>query len=299
MRVLLAGSTGVIGRRVIPLLREQGHQVTALTRDGRQLASLMAAGAEPAVADAFGAAQLSAAVLDAAPDVVMHQLSDLAGADLAANAKLRRAGTRNLVDAAHAAGVRRIVAQSISWAYAPAESTGDAAPAAALPAVESEPLDLHAAEPRRTTVSGVAALEAAVAEAPEWVVLRYGTLYGPGSWYARDGARGVDARARVLAADANVTSFIHVDDAAAAAVAALDWPTGAVNVCDDEPAAGRSWLPVFCRMVGAPDPDVNDADVDDAERAPWARGADNGYARSLGLTLRFASWRAGFADGLG
>ncbi|WIX98842.1 NAD(P)-dependent oxidoreductase [Amycolatopsis mongoliensis] len=189
-------------------------------------------------------------------------------------------GTRNLVDAAKAAGVRRIVAQSISWAYEPGDG----------PATEDTPLDRHGAPDRLATVRGIESLETAVAELPEWVVLRYGTLYGPGTWYERGALVAEQAQAGTLPATADVSSFVHVDDAASAAVAALDWPAGAVNVCDDEPAPGHEWVPVFCAAVGAPAP----ARVD-AARTGWARGADNTRARTeLGWVPSRSSWRDGF-----
>jgi nucleoside-diphosphate-sugar epimerase len=277
VRILLAGSTGVVGRRLVPLLVADGHHVTALTRYPERVPALRAAGAEPAVVDVRDAGALAETVRDTAPEVVVHQLTDLGAADLAANAELRVTGTRHLVDAALAAGTRRIVAQSIAWAYA----GGDG------PADENTPLDLDAPEPRATSVRGVAALEAAVRRAPEWVVLRYGMFHGPDTWFAPDGLRADDARAGRLVADGDVTSFLHVEDAAAAAVDALDWPSAAVNVCDDEPAAGRDWVPVFCAAVGAPTPPSADA-----PRRPWARGADNRRAREqLGWSPRHPSWR--------
>jgi len=141
-------------------------------------------------------------------------------------------------------------------------------------------------------VQGVAALEDAVREAPEWVVLRYGLLYGPGTWYSRGGLRAEQAARGELAADGDVSSFVRVDDAAGAAAEALSWPTGFVNVCDDLPAAGRAWVPAFCRAVGAAEP-VAAA----GERHGWARGADNRYARKeLDWTPAYPSWREGFAE---
>ncbi|MCK2221248.1 NAD(P)-dependent oxidoreductase [Actinomadura sp. ATCC 31491] len=281
LRVFLAGGAGVLGRRVIPLLTAAGHTVVATTRSPRRTGLLRDLEAEPVRVDAHDAGALAAAVRAAAPDVVLHQLTDLAGGDLAANARLREQGTRNLVAAALAAGVRRIVAQSICWTYVPGDG----------PAAESVPLDLGATEPRRTTVAGVAALEAAARELPEWVVLRYGMLYGPGTWFAPDGLRAAQAREGALRAGADVTSFVHVDDAATAAVTALGWPSGAVNVCDDEPAPAREWLPAFCRAVGAPPPPASDA-----PRDPAARGADNRHARrELGWRPAYPSWREGFA----
>jgi nucleoside-diphosphate-sugar epimerase len=272
MHVLLAGATGVVGRRVLPGLVGRGHRVTALTRDPFRAAALRAAGAVPVVADVFDADAVIATVGAAAPDVVMHQLTDLRDGDRAANARLREVGTRHLVDAARAAGVPRIVAQSIAWAYV----AGDG------PATEEIPL--------RAAMPGVPQLEAAVAELPEWVVLRYGLLYGPGTWYAPDGLAADQARAGELTAGDDVTSFVHVDDAASAALDALTWPSGPTNVCDDEPASGRAWVPAFCRAVGAPPPHVER----DGLPQDWARGADNHRARRLGWTPRHPSWREGF-----
>ncbi|MGI5325204.1 NAD-dependent epimerase/dehydratase family protein [Actinomadura nitritigenes] len=280
--VFVAGATGVLGRRVLPLLLAEGHRVTGLTRGGAGAAAVRAAGAAPVIGDVYDRDGLARLVAASAPDVVMHQLTDLADGSGDANARMRTTGTRNLVDAAAAAGVRRIVAQSIAWAY---EGGQD-------PADETEPLDLSAPAPRKTTVDGVVALETAVRELPEWVVLRYGLLYGPGTWYATGGLMASAAAAGTLPADGDVSSFVHADDAAAAAVQALDWPSGAVvNVVDDEPATAREWVPVFCEAVGGPPPEP----VAAGGRTPWARGADNHYARKhLGWVPVHASWRSGF-----
>lgn len=195
---------------------------------------------------------------------------------------MRTLGTRNLVDAAQAAGVQRVVAQSISWAYEPGTD----------PAAENAPLDLDGGPDRRGTVEGVASLESAVAELPEWVVLRYGTLYGPGTWYTRGGLMAQLAEAGKLPANADVSSWLHVEDAASAAVQALSWPSGPVNICDDDPAAGSDWVPAFCAAIGAPEPEQSRT-----ERTGWARGADNTKARKeLGWTPSRLSWREGFAE---
>jgi nucleoside-diphosphate-sugar epimerase len=270
MHILLAGATGAVGRRIVPLLLERGDRVTGLTRSAARADDLRRAGVEPAVVDVVEGSALTAAVQAAAPDVVMHQLTDLSAENRAANARLRVVGTRNLVDAAHAAGVRRIVAQSIAFGYQ--DGPG--------PAPENTPL--------RPDLVGVPELESAVAELPEWVVLRYGLFYGPGTWYAADAVMADRARAGKLVADESVTSFLHIDDAAAAALAALDWPNGAVNICDDEPAPGREWVPAFCTAVGAPPPPLA------VTRTPGARGADNHRARALGWRPALPSWRAGF-----
>jgi len=284
MRIFLAGATGVIGRRVVPLLAGRGHSVTGLARRASDVEWLRGLGAEAALADVYDADGLRRAVGLAAPDVVMHQLTDLKGGNFQANSEMRTTGTRHLVDAALAAGVRRVVAQSIAWVYSAGE----------VPATEDVPLDLGATGSRLRTVQGVAALEAAVREAPEWVVLRYGIVYGPGTWYSRGGLMAERAARGELAADGDVSSFVHVDDAAGAAAEALAWPCGFVNVCDDEPAAGRDWVPAFRRAVGAAEPVVDSAAG--AGRHGWARGADNGYARKeLNWVPAYPSWREGFA----
>jgi len=282
MRVFLAGATGVIGRRVVPLLVGRGHSVTGLVRRPADADWLRGLGASAVVGDVFDRDGVLRAVRSAAPDVVMHQLTDLKGGNFRANSEMRTTGTRLLVDAALAAGVRRIVAQSIAWVYEAGEA----------PATEDVPLDLGAEGSRLRSVQGVAALEGVVREAPEWVVLRYGLLYGPGTWYSRGGLMAERAARGELAADRDVSSFVHADDAAGAAAQALSWPTGFVNVCDDVPAAGREWVPAFCRAVGAAEPVAADG-----ERHGWARGADNRYARKeLDWTPAYPSWREGFAE---
>ena len=283
MRVFLAGATGVIGRRVVPLLVGRGHSVTGLVRRPADADWLRGLGADAVLGDVFDADGVRRAVRSAAPDVVMHQLTDLKGGNFRANSEMRTTGTRHLMDAALAAGVRRVVAQSIAWVYQAGEA----------PATEDVPLDLGSEGSRLRSVQGVAALEGAVREAPEWVVLRYGLLYGPGTWYSRCGLMAERAARGELAADGDVSSFVHVDDAAGAAAEALSWPAGFVNVCDDVPAAGREWVPAFCRAVGAAEPALSAG----GERHGWARGADNRYARKeLNWTPAYPSWREGFAE---
>lgn len=280
MRVFLAGATGVIGRALVPLLLEAGHQVTGTSRTTRGAARLDAAGATGIVLDAFDREAVTDALLTAAPDVLVHQLTALGDGSPADNARIRRDGTRNLVDAAHKAGVGRIVAQSIAWAYEP----GD------LPADETVPLDLSAPPPRATTIGGVHALETAAAEISDHVILRYGTLYGPGTWYAPQGLMVARLRAGELPADDAVTSFVHVHDAAGAALLALAWPSGPVNIVDHEPAPARAWVPVLAAALGGPVPAPGHG------RAGWERGARNHKAAALGWHPRHPSWRTGFHD---
>jgi nucleoside-diphosphate-sugar epimerase len=219
-RIFVAGAAGVIGRRLTPLLVLRGYEVIGTTRSADKAPRIEALGAKAAVVDVFDAAALTHAVSRARPEVVIHQLTDLPprldparmAQALEANARIRREGTHNLVAAAVAAGVTRLIAQSIAWVYAPGRT----------PHVESDPLDLGATGTRAITVNGVAALEDAVLQHPRigGVVLRYGRLYGPGT--------GVSDAAR----DADVG--VHVDAAAHAALLAIDRGSGAYNVADSD-----------------------------------------------------------------
>ncbi|MFD1544864.1 NAD-dependent epimerase/dehydratase family protein [Nonomuraea guangzhouensis] len=213
MHVFVAGASGAVGRLLVPLLIGAGHRVTGGSRSDAGLESLRAQGATPVRVDVFDAAATQRALADAAPDAIIHQLTALSGGALAENSRIRRVGTRNLVDAAKEAGVGRIVAQSIAWAYEP----GDA------PATESVPLDVSAAEPRAGMVGGVRALEETSAELEHHVILRYGMFYGPGTWYSPDGLAAARLRGEAaagfpgkLVANDAVTSFLHVADAARA-----------------------------------------------------------------------------------
>ncbi len=213
-RIFLAGATSVVGRRLTPLLTRAGHAVAGTTRSADKAAALRAQNVDPIVVDVFDADALARVVAAHRPDVVIHQLTDLPKdldprlmtAAIGRNARIRDEGTRNLVAAALAAGVPRIVAQSIAWAYAPGPE----------PHGEGDPLDADAQGDRRTTVRGVIALEAAVLSTPgiEGVVLRYGQLYGPGAHSP------VPSKA----------SPLHVDAAAHAALLAIDRGRGTYNI---------------------------------------------------------------------
>jgi nucleoside-diphosphate-sugar epimerase len=220
MKIFLAGAAGAIGRRLTPLLIKTGHHVTGTTRSRDKAVLLNDVGAVPVVVDAFDAAALREAVAEAAPDVVIHQLTDLPAAPgtpgyaegLERNRRIRVEGTRNLIDAAKAAGVRRVIAQSIGFIYAPASGAR----------VESDALDPSTDPARRGTVDGVRALERAVLETfgIDGVVLRFGFFYGPGTWN--------EARPKGAA--------IHVDAAAQATLLAVTkGEPGIYNIAEDDP----------------------------------------------------------------
>jgi nucleoside-diphosphate-sugar epimerase len=220
MNVFLAGGTGVIGRLLIPLLVKAGHAVVATTRRAERAGNLRKLGAAPVVIDVFDAKGLTAAVTAAKPDVIIHQLTDLTEAPgtqgydaaLARNARLRIEGTRNLVTTAKAAGVKRLIAQSIAFVYASGEGARR----------EDDPLDLSAQASRKMTVDGVAALEEATLSLPEGIVLRYGFLYGPGTWFANE---------------RRASPALYVDPAAQAALLAVTrGKRGIYNIAEDDGA---------------------------------------------------------------
>ncbi len=219
--IFLAGATGAIGRRLVPQLLGAGYAVFGTTRSADKARDLGASGVHPVVVDVFDADALKHAVELVRPDVVIHQLTDLPpsvdsarGADFAArNARIRREGTANLVQAALGASVKRMIAQSIAWAYAAGNEPLD----------EDAPLDLTAPEPRSISVAGVAALEAAVLRETSFmtgIVLRYGRIYGPGT--------GADLP--------GTAPTVHVDAAAHAAFLAVEAGSqGIYNIAEPGP----------------------------------------------------------------
>jgi nucleoside-diphosphate-sugar epimerase len=309
VRVFLAGASGVIGVRLIPRLSAAGHEVTAMTRSPEKCAALRALGAEPVVADAFDGEAVRSVLGAARPQAVIHQLTSIPrrikprtmARDFAANDRLRGEGTRILVDAAQAAGVTRILAQSIAFAYAPG-------PAGSVHS-EEDPLFMDSPEPFRRSVRALAQLERAVAQAGG-VSLRYGYFYGPGSSISRSGSIGEDlARRRlpIVGRGEGVWSFVHVEDAAAATVAALTLAApGVLNIVDNDPAPVAQWLPALAAALGAPPP----RRVPVALARPLAgsygvatmtraQGASNARARdALDWTPLYPSWREGFRTAL-
>jgi 2-alkyl-3-oxoalkanoate reductase len=302
MRVFLAGATGVIGTQLVPQLLNAGHEVTAMTRSVLRAAQLEAAGADPVVCDVFDTGGVRAAMADAAPEVIVHQLTSLrprldwSDPNLFdENNRVRTEGTRILVDAALAAGARRIVAQSIAFVYAP---VGD------FVKDEDAPLITDAPPPIGGSVAAVAEHERLVTGTAgiEGLVLRYGLLYGPGTYYDRRGSTAADivaARVPLIEGATGMYSFLHVDDAASAAVAALErGGPGIYNIVDDEPAPQPEWLPVLAQALGAEPPPAAELPP------PYAlemsqRGASNAKAtRELGWRPRYASWREGFVASL-
>ena len=309
MRVFVAGATGAIGRFLLPQLRERGHDPIAMTRSPERARELEADGVEAVAADALEHDAVVAAVRNARPDAVVHQLTAIPaqvnprrlGKQFEQTNRLRTEGTRNLLAGAEAAGAERFVAQSVAFMYEPA---GDGVKH------EDSPLYRDAPKAFRATVEALTELERAVGEAGG-TVLRYGYFYGAGTAYAADGSIADQVRARrfpVIGDGSGLFSFIHVRDAAEATMAALERGEGGVfNVVDDEPAPVREWLPAYAEALGAPPP---------RRVATWVarlavggygaavmtrmRGASNERAKErLGWRPGHASWRQGFRVDLG
>ncbi len=273
----------MIGRLLLPKLVQAGHEVTGMTHNEERQPLIQALGARPVVVDAFDKEAILSVVGEARPDVIIHQLTSLSNWNLEDNSRIRIEGTRNLIDAAQAAGVERFISQSIAWAYEPGDR----------PATEAVPLDIQAPLPRKSTIDGITALEGAVAEMPHHVILRYGMFYGPETWYDKKGVMAQRVRQQQVKATDGITSFLHVEDAANAAVLALDWPAGPVNIVDDEPASGKEWLAIYADALQAPAPEYQPG----SNRGE--RGASNAKARNeYGWLPLYPTWRTGFTQSL-
>ena len=315
MKIFLAGATGAIGRQLLPRLVERGHEVTGMTRSESKQQLVRDLGGRPVVGDALDPESVAQAVARAEPEVIVHQLTAIPHApdmrhlerEFAPTNRLRTEGTDHLLAAGRAVGVRRFVAQS--------NATVIYARVGGPVKVEEDALDASPPKDASAAAEAVHHLESAVTGATwtEGVVLRYGAFYGPGTNFSLgpEGKMVEAIRKRqvpLLGKAGGVWSFIHIEDAAEATVSAIEGRgRGIYNVVDDEPAAVSKWLPVAAKTVDARAP----------RRVPrWlgrlfagefatllmteARGASNAKAkRELAWTPRHASWREGFARGLG
>jgi nucleoside-diphosphate-sugar epimerase len=305
MRVLVVGASGAIGTRLVPQLVEHGHEVTGTFRSPGHAKRIRGLGAEAVPLDLLDASAVRRAVLDARPEAIVHQATALADMrfsrsldrSFAPTNRLRTEGTDALLAAAREAGVRRVVAQSFA-SYRYAREGG-------MIKTEDDPLDPAPPASARQTNAAMRHLDQAVTDAGG-IALRYGGFYGD----AGDGLIGPVRKRQfpVVGNGEGVTSFIHLDDAAAATVLALDHGgPGVYNVVDDEPAPVREWLPVLAAALGAPPPRHFPAWLarliagqGAVLMGTQARGASNAKARrELGWSPRYPSWRQGFTAAYG
>ena len=310
MRIFVAGATGAVGRQLVPLLLASGHSVVASTRSAAKAGSLRELGAEPAIADGLDAADMRSTVIAARPDVVIHQMTDLAAAtDLrhfdrafARTNELRTRGTDNLLAAAREAGAKRFIAQSFcGWTF-----SRDGGPIK----TEADELDPSPPEELRRTLEAIRYLERTVTASsePEGIVLRYGFFYGPETSTLSPAMIDELRRRRVpvIGDGGGYWSFIHTEDAASATLAAVErGRAGKVyNIVDDHPAQVRDWLPALAELLGAKRPlHVPSwlgrllAGEHMVAMMTEVRGASNAKAkRELGWLPAHPSWRDGFVD---
>jgi nucleoside-diphosphate-sugar epimerase len=309
MRVFLAGAGGAIGRYLVPRLIAEGHEVVAMTRSPKKVDALRDAGAYPVVADGLDRDAVVAAVIGAEPEVVVHQMTALSDvgsnlrkfdAQFAITNELRTRGTDHLLEGARAAGARRIVVQGYSgW-----PNVREGGPVK----TEDDPLDPHPPAAMRATLDAFRYMERVVttAEDIEGLVLRYGGFYGPPTDMPPEFLDMVRKRRFPVVGDgAGVWSFVHLDDAAAATVAALDHGApGVYNIVDDDPAPVAEWLPGMAAALGAKPPRhvpawlgriaAGEAGLSMMTKV---RGSSNAKAkRELGWRPGHPSWRDGFRE---
>jgi nucleoside-diphosphate-sugar epimerase len=321
VKVFVAGATGALGRALVPQLVARGHEVVGMTRTASKQDGLRELGARPVVADALDPDAVAQAVASAEPEVIVHELTALSGklsvrfirhpersdASIMTN-RLRTEGTDHLLASGRAVGARRFVAQSIA-AFGFGQTGGPLQ-------TEADPLDPDPPAAMRPGLEAIVHLERAVTTIGwgEGLALRYGAFYGPGTGFslAPDAQMTGPIRKRrfpLIGDGGGVWSFVHIEDAAAATVAAVEHgPPGIYNIVDDEPAPVREWLPVLARAVGAKPPRrvprwlarLAGGEMATVMMTDVRAAASNEKAKcELGWQPRFASWRLGFAQGLG
>src|SRR5215475_7832210 len=301
MRILIAGASGAIGRPLVRRLRADQHTVFALARSPDSAPALTEIGAEPVLADALNAAPVKDAVGRIRPDAVINELTALPRhytpaamkAEAERDRKVRVEGNMNLLAVLRDAGVRRYLLQSSGFWYAPGAGLADESVpfiSSASPAVEAGARTYMELEARASATSEI-----------EFVALRYGFFYGPGTWYTREGDMGDQVRQQqvpIIGEGQGVYGFVHIDDAAGATAAALECPPGAYNIVDGNPSPQHVWLTAFERAAGAPAPPrVSEEEAlrasgpDAVYYATRLRGASNEKAgRELEFRPRTLEW---------
>ncbi|MFL5869707.1 MAG: NAD-dependent epimerase/dehydratase family protein [Solirubrobacterales bacterium] len=314
MKILVAGATGALGKQLVPQLVERGHEVVGMTRREARRPLVEELGARAAVADGLDPEAVAQAVAEAVPEVIVHEMTALAGnlslrnidRTFAQTNRLRTEGTDHLLSAGRAVGVKRFVVQSFAgWPFARVGGPVK---------TEEDPLDPSPPKEVQETMAAIRHLESAVREA-DWtdgIVLRYGGFYGPGTSFAKpDGQQYEMVRKRrfpLVGEAGGIWSLVHIADAASATAQAVEHgPPGIYNVVDDEPAPVSEFLPYAAKVIGAKPPrrlPVWLARLISGEAGvammTEIRGASNAKAkRELGWKLRYPSWRQGFAAELG
>ncbi|HDV5941792.1 TPA: NAD(P)-dependent oxidoreductase [Staphylococcus aureus] len=272
-RALLA-STGLIGIKLVQRLKEEGHEVAGFTTSENGQQKLAAVNVKAYIGDILNADTIDQALADFKPEIIINQITDLKNVDMVANTKVRIEGSKNLIDAAKKHDVKKVIAQSIAFMYEPGEGL----------AYEKTALDFNSTGDRKVTVDGVVGLEEETARMDEYVVLR---LYGPGTWYGKDGMIYNQFMDGQVTLSDGVTSFVHLDDAVETSIQAIHFENGIYNVADDAPVKGSEFAEWYKEQLGV-EPNI---DIQPAQ--PFERGVSNEKFKAQGGTLIYKTWKDG------
>lgn len=268
-KIFVTGATGLIGIKLVQRLKEEGHEVAGFTTSENGQQKLAAVNVKAYIGDILKADTIDQALADFKPEIIINQITDLKNVDMAANTKVRIEGSKNLIDAAKKHNVKQVIAQSIAFMYEPGEGL----------ASETTALDFNSTGDRKVTVDGVVGLEEETARMDEYVVLRFGWLYGPGTWYGKDGMiynQFMDGQ--VALSD---------DDAVETSIQAIHFENGIYNVADDAPVKGSEFAEWYKEQLGV-EPNI---DIQPAQ--PFERGVSNEKFKAQGGTLIYKTWKDG------
>ncbi|HHW9811920.1 TPA: NAD-dependent epimerase/dehydratase family protein [Staphylococcus aureus] len=273
-KIFVTGATGLIGIKLVQRLKEEGHEVAGFTTSENGQQKLAAVNVKAYIGDILNADTIDQALADFKPEIIINQITDLKNVDMAANTKVRIEGSKNLIDAAKKHDVKKVIAQSIAFMYEPGEGL----------AYEKTALDFNSTGDRKVTVDGVVGLEEETARMDEYVVLR---LYGPGTWYGKDGMIYNQFMDGQVTLSDGVTSFVHFDDAVETSIQAIHFENGIYNVADDAPVKGSEFAEWYKEQLGV-EPNI---DIQPAQ--PFERGVSNEKFKAQGGTLIYKTWKDG------
>ncbi|HGO3186180.1 TPA: NAD-dependent epimerase/dehydratase family protein [Staphylococcus aureus] len=273
-KIFVTGATGLIGIKLVQRLKEEGHEVAGFTTSENGQQKLAAVNVKAYIGDILNADTIDQALADFKPEIIINQITDLKNVDMAANTKVRIEGSKNLIDAAKKHDVKKVIAQSIAFMYEPGEGL----------AYEKTALDFNSTGDRKVTVDGVVGLEEETTRMDEYVVLR---LYGPGTWYGKDGMIYNQFMDGQVTLSDGVTSFVHLDDAVETSIQAIHFENGIYNVADDAPVKGSEFAEWYKEQLGV-EPNI---DIQPAQ--PFERGVSNEKFKAQGGTLIYKTWKDG------
>lgn len=277
IKIFVTGATGLIGTKLTKRLLEEGYEVAGLTTSKKGEKKLFNAGVTAYIGDILKYETIEDSIGDFKPAIIMNEITDLKQVDMSANTRVRIEGTKNLVNAAIKHDVTHIQSQSIAFTY----ESGDGL------ATEDTPLDYNSSEDRKITVDGVEGLEKETSRIKNHIILRYGLLYGPGTWYGKGGMIYNQFMSNYVSMTDGVQSFIHIDDAVEIAIQALNFDSGIYNVADDEPVKGDVWAEWYANLLNVT-PNIN---IEPA--ASFERGVSNQKFKRQGGKLIYNTWKEG------